>query len=81
MRNVKNGFLHRHVLDRTKMNDFKQKKSRFVLAIMKEFFTVRLPSKVVDVPSSEEFKASKFNTFSPKPNFSDILLNDKEEKV
>lgn len=76
---MKRDFLQGHVLDRTKGNSFKLKKSRFVSDIMMKFFTVRLPSEVVDVPSLEEFKAS--NIFTPKPKFSEVLLNNKEEKV
>lgn len=78
MRNVKREFLEGYVVDRT---GFKLQKSRFILVIMKKFFTVRLPSKVVDVPYWGEFKANKYNIFSLKPNFSDVHLNDKEEKA
>lgn len=50
---MKRDFLQGHVLDRTKGNGFKLRKSRFILVIMKKFFTLRLPSKVVDALSLE----------------------------
>jgi len=50
--------------DRTRCNDFKLKAGRFILAIRKKFFTMRvvkhwrrLPREVGDAPSLETFKA------------------------
>lgn len=80
MRKVNRDFLQGHVLDRMKGNGFKLRKSRFILVIIKKFFTVRLPSKVVNAPFLEEFKASKHNIFFSKPNFSDILLFRRRRK-
>lgn len=48
---MKRNFLQGHVLDSTKGSGFKLKKSRLILDIMKKFFTMRLPSKMVDVTS------------------------------
>jgi len=58
------GLFIRLCSNRTRGNDFKLEESRFRLDISKKFFTVkvvrrwnRLPSKVVNAPSLQAFKA------------------------